>query len=59
MLRRDQQQLRDALAEPDVSFIVTSVAAETHFVCDYDGEIKPAAEIERKRARMRRDFGVV
>ena len=58
MLRRDQQQLRDALAEPDVSFIVTPVAAEAHFVRDHDGEVGPASEVERRRARMRRAFGV-
>ena len=37
LLRREQAQLRDALAESDVSFIVTPVAAEAHFVRDYDG----------------------
>jgi len=42
LLRREQQQLPAALAEPDVSFIVTPVEAEAHFVRDYDGEIKPA-----------------
>ena len=55
---RDQQQLRNALAEPDVSFIVTPVAAEAHFVRDHDGEVRPAGEVERRRARMRREFGV-
>ena len=58
LLRREQQQLRDALAEPDVSFIVTPVEAEAHFMRDYDGEIRSADEVERRRARMRRDFGV-
>ena len=58
LLRRDQQQQRDALAEPDVSFIVTPVRAEAHFLRDLDGEVKPADEVERKRARMWRDFGV-
>src|SRR5690349_20306653 len=42
LLRRDQHLLRDALAEPYVSFIVTSVAAEAHFVRDHDGEVRPA-----------------
>ena len=55
LLRRDQQQLRDALAEPDVSFIVTPVEVEAHFVRDHDGEVKPAAEVERRRAWMWRD----
>ena len=32
LLRRQQQQLRGALAEPDVSFIVTPVGAEAQFV---------------------------
>ena len=58
LLRRDQQQLRDALAEPDVSFIVTPVAAEVHFSLDHDGEVRLAAEVERKRCWMRREFGV-
>jgi hypothetical protein len=58
LLRREHWQLRDALAEPDVSFIVTPVAAEAHFVRDYDGVIKDACEVNRKRARMRREFGV-
>jgi hypothetical protein len=58
LLRREQEQLRDALAEPDVSFIVTPVAAEAHFVRDHDGEVRPAGEVERERARPRREFGV-
>jgi hypothetical protein len=58
MLRREQLQLRDALAEPDVSFIVTSVEAEAHFARDLDGVAKDAGEVERRRARMRREFGV-
>jgi len=41
LLRREQQQLRDALAEPDVSFMVTPVRAEAHFVRDHGGEVKP------------------
>jgi hypothetical protein len=45
LLRRDQQQLRDALAEPDVSFIVTPVEAEAHFVRDHDGVVKDAGEV--------------
>lgn len=58
LLRREQQQLRAVLAEPDSSFIVTPVEAEAHFVRDHDGEIRPAEEVEQRRARMRRDFGV-
>jgi hypothetical protein len=58
LLRRDQQQLRDALAEPDVSFIVTPVVVEAHFVRDHDGVVKDAREVERRRAQMRREFGV-
>jgi hypothetical protein len=58
LLRQDQQQLRTALAEPDVSFIVTPVEAEAHFVRDHDGVVKDAGEVERRRARMRREFGV-
>ena len=58
MLRREQQQLRDVLAEPDVSFIVTPVEAEAHFVRDHDSDIKPADEVEGRQARIRRDFGV-
>ncbi len=42
LLRREQQQVRDALAEPDVSFIVTLVEAEAHFVRDHDGSVKDA-----------------
>jgi hypothetical protein len=58
LLRRDQQQLRTALSEPDVSFIVTPIEAEAHFMRDHDGVVKDAGEVERKRARMRREFGV-
>jgi hypothetical protein len=56
--RREQLQLSDALAEPDVSFIVTPVDAEAHFVRDHDGIVKDAGEVERRRARMRRELGV-
>jgi hypothetical protein len=49
---------RDALAEPDVEFIVTPVQAEAHFVHDHDGVVKDAGEVGRRRARMRREFGV-
>ncbi|TMC03514.1 MAG: hypothetical protein E6J41_27190 [Chloroflexi bacterium] len=45
LLRQDQQQLRDALAEPDVAFIVTPVEAEAHFVRDHDGVVKKAARL--------------
>lgn len=31
------EQLRDAHAEPDVSFIVTPVAGEVHFMRGHDG----------------------
>ena len=59
LLRREQQrQLHDSLAEPDVSFIVTPVDAEAHFVRDRDGVARDANEVERRRAQMRRDFGV-
>lgn len=58
LLRREQGQLRGALAEPDVSFIVTPVEAEAHFVRDHDRVVKPAAEVERRRAWIRRDLGV-
>ena len=58
LLRRDQQRLRDALAESDVSFIVTPIEAEAHFIRDLDGVVRDAGEVERRRARMRRDFGV-
>ncbi len=58
LLRLDQQQLRDALTEPDFAFIVTPVAAEAHFMRDHDGEVRPAEEVEHWRARMRREFGV-
>jgi hypothetical protein len=58
LLRGEQRPPRDALAEPDVSFIVTPVEAKAHFVRDHDGVVKEAREVERWRARMRRDFGV-
>ena len=57
LLRTDQQHLHDALAEPDVSFTVTPVAAEAHFVRDH-GEVRLAGEVQLRRARMRREFGV-
>jgi hypothetical protein len=46
------------VAEPGVSFIVTPVDAEAHFVRDHDGLVKDAREVERRWARMRREFGV-
>jgi hypothetical protein len=58
LLRREQRQLRDALTEPDVWFIVTPVEVEAHFVRDHDGVVKDAGDVERRRARMRREFGV-
>jgi hypothetical protein len=57
LLRREQQQLREALAEPDVSFVVAPVDAEAHFVRDHDGVVKDAGEVARRRARMRREWG--
>ena len=56
--RRERSELRVALAEPDVSFIVVPVQAETHLVRDFDGVIRDADSVERRRARMRRDFGI-
>jgi hypothetical protein len=53
----DRLQLRDALAEPDVSFIVTPVEAEAHFVRDLDGVVNDAREVEGRRAWMRRELG--
>ena len=43
-----QRQLRDALAEPDVCFIVTPVEAEAHFIRDHDGVVRDAGEVERR-----------
>jgi len=57
VLLQEQAQLRAALAEMDVSFIVALVDAEAHFFRDYDGEVKPAVDVERWRARMRRGLG--
>ncbi len=57
LLRTEQLQIRQALAEPDVSFIVVPTQAEAHLVRDVDGEIRDATEVERK-ARMQRDFGI-
>ena len=45
---REQRELRDALAEPDVSFIVTPVEAEAHFIRDHDGVVRDAGEVERR-----------
>jgi hypothetical protein len=56
--RQHQQPLPDALAEPDVSFIVTPIDAEAHFVRDHGGVVRDAGEVERRRARMRRGLGV-
>lgn len=58
LIRRERRQLRDALAEPDVSFIVVPTEAQAHFVRDLDGVFKPPEEVDCKRARIRRDFGV-
>ncbi len=41
-----------------MSFIVVPTEAEAHLVRDVDGEIRDATEVERKKARMRRDFGI-
>jgi hypothetical protein len=51
-------RLRQALAEPDVWFIVTPVEAEAHFVRDYDGVVEDAGEVGRRRVRVQREFGV-
>jgi len=37
---------------------VAPVAAEAHFIREHDGVVKDAGEVERRRARMRREFGV-
>jgi len=37
---------------------VTPVEVEAHFVRDHDGVVKDAGEVERRRARTRREFGV-
>ncbi len=58
LLRLERLNLREALAEPDVSFIVVPIQAETHLVRDLDGAIKDATSVERQRAWMRRDFGI-
>jgi hypothetical protein len=58
LLRAECIQLRQALDEPDVSFIVVPTEAEAHLVRDVDGEIKDANEVERRRMQMRRDFGI-
>ncbi len=58
LLRTEQLQLRQALAEPDVSFIVVPTEAEAHLVRDFDGEIRDAAEVEHKKACMRRHFRI-
>jgi hypothetical protein len=58
LLRLQQRELLKVLAEPDVSFIVTPVEAEAHFVRDHDGVVRDAGEVGRRRARMRREFGV-
>ena len=47
-----------AWARADVSFIVTPLEAEAHFVREHDGVVRDAGEVERRRARMRREFGV-
>ena len=58
LLRLERLNLREALAEPDVSFIVVPIQAETHLVRDLDGAIKDATSVERQRVWMRRDFGI-
>ena len=58
LLRIERLKLREALAEPDVSFIVVPIRAETHLVRDFDGAIKDAISVERQQARMRRDLGI-
>jgi hypothetical protein len=57
-LHLEQRDLREALAEPDVSFIVVPTGAEAHLVRDVDGRVKDASEVEHKRAQMRREFGI-
>ena len=37
---------------------MTPVAAEAHFDRDFDGVVRHAGEVERWRARVRREFGV-
>jgi hypothetical protein len=33
-------------------------AGKAHLVRDHDGVVRDASEVERRRARMRREFGV-
>lgn len=58
LFRVEQHHLREALAEPDVSYIVVPTEAEAHFVRDFDGNVEEASEVERKRAQLRRDLGI-
>jgi hypothetical protein len=54
----EHRQLRDQLHEPGACFIVTPIAAEAHFMRDHAGVVREAAEVDRRRATMRLEFGV-
>jgi hypothetical protein len=58
LAREEHRRLRGQLHEPGACFIVTPVAAEAHFMRDQAGVVREAAEVERTRAIMRREFGV-
>jgi hypothetical protein len=58
LAREEHRQLRGQLHEPGACFIVTPVAAEAHFMRDQAGVVHEAAEVERRRAVIRREFGV-
>ena len=46
-LRREHAFLRQRLREPGMYLVVTPVTAETHFMVDDEGVIRPADEAER------------
>lgn len=58
LAREEHRQLRGQLHEPGACFIVTPLAAEAHFMRDQAGVVREAGEVERRRAVMRREFGV-
>ena len=56
--REEHEQLPRQLGEPDAYFIVVPVTAETHVERDHAGAVRDAADVERRRSIMRREFGL-
>jgi hypothetical protein len=58
LVREEHRLLCLQLRQPDAYFIVTPVAVEAHLVRDHTGVVREATEVARRRAVIRREFGL-